>query len=345
MKKYIFVLLSLAIIILVGCSNDLSRNKAENIIEKSPAEFRKKILLHNNGFELGLQHDLWHKKNTYIGYDTVLSERGSIFFEDMNRSYVTLKSPLDIKVEVSGIADAVLPFTDTKGIKEVQFSWHYQNISAPIKWIISNGGKGKAYFRHYDDGWRLEGFDDIEYNGSSVQLSKKEEKEKQSDREKISKEREEKRRIELAKKMKEEEIRRQEQERLSRLIRKSKIPSKTLGTFKCINTTIVMGEKPRANGTAVLTDVDASYVHHFTNAWGNITSKVNVNFWFGNIKRISKHDSGIYSVYFDLKNTIRIGPGHNAFAIHFQDRQIRDNFYYQIIKAKRAWDLKYPELK
>jgi len=333
------------IFMISGCESGLSRHEAEEIIKKSPASFKKKVHLNVNGLESGIQHDLWLKKRAFIGYETKLTERGTRLIEDISGNFFTLKKPLEIEVDVSGIADAVLPLTSTKGIKEAQFTWNYLNISTPIKWVIAEGGNGKAYFRLYDDGWRLEGFDDIEYNDTSIHLSGNEVKEEQSDRENIAKKREEIRRAKAEKKRKEEEMRRKEQAKLAQSIRKSKTPSKTIGSFKCINITVGMGKRLQANGEAILTDVDASYMHVYTDYRGNIKNKKKVNFWFGNIKSIYKQDSSTYRTSFKLKNTIVIRPGDHAYAIWFQDKQTRDNFYTKIVEAKAAWDKKYPELK
>jgi len=341
----IFIVIASISFAFIGCEskNNLTRSKAEELIEKSQIELKKKIHLHENGVQIGLQHNLWYQEKAYFTTNILLSKRGAGFFEDISGSFLTLKQPLDIKAEVTGIADAILPLTDSKGVKEAQFIWRYVNIASPVKWVITDGGKGKAYFRLYDDGWRLEGFDDIKYNDSPIQLSSGEVKEEQSDREAIQKKIEELQRAETERIRKEEEMRQREKVRLAQLITESKSPSKTIGLFNCINTTVVTGGRPQANGEAILTDVDASYVHHL---YTNYNYTVKVVFWFGNINSIYKQDSPpTYRVSFKLKNDIQIRPGNFVYGIWFMDKQTRDNFYNKILDEKAKWDKKYPELK
>ncbi|BBO88010.1 hypothetical protein [Desulfosarcina ovata] len=353
--SFIFIIMLFYQFFIYGCgSKSLDRSTAEALIENSQFIIKRIISPHENGLQVGLQHDFWYQKKKYTITNTLLSKRGESYFKNIDDKYITLKNPLDIKVEVTGIADAILPQTDATGVKEAQFIWNYINVPSQIKWVCADGGKGKAYFRLYDDGWRLESFNDVLYNKNAIQLSISELNDEELDRTTIKEKKQELQRIEAERKMKEEEIKRKEKERIAQLIQESKNHTETIGTFKCISTSIAMGQRnPHANGDAILTNVDASYVHVFKSSVRNAVDSVDVIFWFGNIISIYKTDlqdnpaypPQAYSIRFKLKKKINICPGRHADAIQFQDKQIRDDFYNKIKDAKSKWDRKYPELK
>jgi hypothetical protein len=71
--------------------------------------------------------------------------------------------------EVTGIADAILPFApgSESSIKEVQFTWQLENVPP---WLVVQGPtprKGNTFLRLYDDGWRVE---DLNFTDPEVSI-------------------------------------------------------------------------------------------------------------------------------------------------------------------------------
>lgn len=139
----------------------------------------------------------------------------------------------------------------------------------------------------------------------------------------------------------EEKARCEAQWELAPMISRSKTPTRIIGKFKCINTTVCVGTHPRADGIAILTDVDASYIHVYKDYAGKVTNRVKAVFWFGNIRRITKVDGYPYRTQFELKNIVQLRPGDHAYGIYFENKFTRDDFYNKIVQAKADWDQKY----
>lgn len=197
--RMLLLLLTVTLPGMAYSDNVLSRDQAKQIIETSNIDseknFKKMVHLHSNGEATGIQHDIWTgKQPSWDGDLFVLTEKGVKIFEyrswqNLQFTYtksMTLIKPLGVEVTVTGIADAILPFTSTGGLKEVLFSWKYIDVPTPIKWIIAEGGTGIAYFRLFDDGWRLENLDKINYSNQPVRLSANEIAEEQADKDKIT---------------------------------------------------------------------------------------------------------------------------------------------------------------
>ena len=54
--------------------------------------------------------------------------------------------------EITGISDPPIG----QGMKEVQFRWSNRGIPDVMKALLCLGGTGRALFRRYDDGWRVD---------------------------------------------------------------------------------------------------------------------------------------------------------------------------------------------
>jgi len=140
----------------------------------------------------------------------------------------------------------------------------------------------------------------------------------------------------------------QRQQDLAPLRENSKIPTQIIGSYPCVNKFMIVSERnPRADGEAILTDTDVSYIHVFDHdPYSDRPDSARTIFTFENIVGIKKVDSdnGTFGVYFDLKKNIMIWHGDYVYGIVFNDPVIRDAFYNKLTEAKAAWNSKHSEL-
>ncbi len=144
-----------------GCdSNELTRSRAEDLIRDSDA-FVNKWRSAND--DKGVQEGLWVKKPKQVGrvggYE--LTEKGKEDWQPQKRFRWFAPKNINsmIAIEITGIADIPLA-GESSGIKEVQFTWHFENLGEFEQYADLEEARkkrdSKAFMRLYDDGWRLE---------------------------------------------------------------------------------------------------------------------------------------------------------------------------------------------
>jgi hypothetical protein len=140
----------------IGCTSDsnLSRSKAKDLLSQHPtfAAPVKEIRIGLKGFNTGCNEKLWDCQWGAIspkGAEFVTSWRGP--------GVVVLRQQAKREVaEVTGITDDA----EIGQGKVVEFTWKYTGIPAGFARHVGAGAttpeKSKAWFKLYDDGWRLE---------------------------------------------------------------------------------------------------------------------------------------------------------------------------------------------
>ncbi len=97
-------------------------------------------------FARGVAQGLWTDGSP------VLAPKANLLIGELNYDRLVPHKPLNILIISTGLADV----PGTTNLKEAQFDWSYQNVPSVIKRFIALGGSGRAIFRLYDDGWRIE---------------------------------------------------------------------------------------------------------------------------------------------------------------------------------------------
>lgn len=173
-----------AVLILIaatsGCgSSELTRARAARVIDDrfGTPDMSKEFVVRLRGGAIneGLFASVWDQDtnprdvvNTFF-----LTASGRRFFQQ-----IRFIAPADLEVyvlpvfrrkvaEVTGIADAVLPFAPVAGLKEVQFTWQLDNVPP---WLVvqgPTGREGRAFLRLFDDGWRVE---DLSFTDPDVSI-------------------------------------------------------------------------------------------------------------------------------------------------------------------------------
>lgn len=210
------------------CAPPLSRDKAAALIEKSISKVKIEVMLHNNGYQKGLQQGMWNKVvigNMVKGIGAELTERGSQFFQTIyyerlqvyvagqGPGSVVLKKPVNIRLKVTGIRGNVAEFT-----------WEYVGLPSIVKRYVVRGGMGAAQFTLYDDGWRLTSLN-YDYSSEAAPLTAKERAEEVQDVLKA----EEQKRIQEEQ---EQELKLNKRRRLAKLMEESIKPTKEIADFK-----------------------------------------------------------------------------------------------------------------
>lgn len=167
-----------AILVLLGCkrNQELTRSTANELIAQS-ARFSPVVPtleLTSAELQCGLKEGLWIKTgrnrnllDSMFAFHLEVTEKGKAGFNKLSPSYseryaasVTLSKQYAREVvDVTGIADYSPPLEGWTG-KEVQFTWRWNwdqfNDLAKKCLTPRSDEKGRAVFRHYDDGWRVE---------------------------------------------------------------------------------------------------------------------------------------------------------------------------------------------
>ncbi len=139
-----------------GCSDNLSREKAKEIIQSSESFTNEHngLFMQDLSFIEGQNLGLWDKRGNIE--PEALNEVTSI---DTRRNQLYLSKPFKIAVKtISGITE------DGETDRTVEFDWIYTNLSLFGQRFAFNGGFGTARFKLYDDGWRLNGRPKINVN-------------------------------------------------------------------------------------------------------------------------------------------------------------------------------------
>lgn len=239
-------------ILIISCGNGLSRSKAERLIDGSPkfSEVKINTPLNRGGFEKGIHQGKWNTQGH-------LTSRGQNDFKRIEHGFIELVKPLDVVIEVTGITDMM------EDVKAVMFAWTYKNIPSTVKRFIVEGGTGTAYFRKYDDGWRIEettiGFSEV-----AVKQEPKE----------------------IEQEQKEEALIRQEAERMQAVLQKSKTRTKILSQYEF--------SSPTAIGSVLyvtmeVSDVDLVVKEVDRDSYGGYT-KGSKSYWFGQIDNVQISD-------------------------------------------------------
>ncbi len=185
MKYRVLFLTFLLVVCFCSCGpQKLTRDLATQLIKESET-FQKKqgnIKFHKTGFDKMKKHEMLEMIIVGKGYFKqrelqVKNEYQNIFSLGYIKSYtshkkyiIMLNNPVPIKLtEVTGITDAATG----KGVKEAQFVWEYSELPSLVRRFVIKGGKGTAYMRLYDDGWRTDEIN-LETTDEPIQLTKEE---------------------------------------------------------------------------------------------------------------------------------------------------------------------------
>lgn len=246
-------------ILIISCGNGLSRSKAERLIDGSPkfSEVKIKTPLNRGGFEKGIHQGKWDTQGH-------LTSRGQNDFKRIEYGFTELVKPLDVVIEVTGITDMM------EGVKAVMFAWTYKNIPSTVKRFIVEGGTGTAYFRKYDDGWRIEETT-ISFSEIAVKQEPNEIEQEQKEEALIRQE---------------EALIRQEEERMQAVLQKSKTRTKILSQYEF--------STPTVTGTVLyitmeVSDVDLVVKEEDRDRYGGGT-KGSKSFWYGQIDNVQISD-------------------------------------------------------
>lgn len=176
----------------------LSRSDAKKQINSNSKIIRYKlnVPLHSGAYKMGKEQGIWKYQNR----KTLLAKKAKSSIASVSRNTITLHNPAQINIEVTGIASVPM----MANMKEAQFSWKYQKLPHLVRRFALEGGGGSAFFRLFDDGWRLENIK-IKTSNIPIQLSPKEWQEAVKDAE-----------TEQVRKKQELKAQREEQERANR---------------------------------------------------------------------------------------------------------------------------------
>ena len=143
-----------------GCgSPDLDREAATKLVLESPElnKLRQEAPITDAAHKAGQELGWWQGKYSpsWAGqteppiYDEIFPVQPTKMGEDFY--LVRPRSPVDIKVEVDGIAIGA-----SDGKKIIEFRWTYFGLPKFLSWVAIMGGTGQAYAQLYDDGWRIQ---------------------------------------------------------------------------------------------------------------------------------------------------------------------------------------------
>lgn len=136
---------------LAACeSGDLSREKAKSLIENSPEFVKVYTEMDSLGdsFDRGVMMGFWDTNGRPAKEVSTVIRRAQPY----GNTIELLKSYTKKLDRITGIAD-------THGgegkIKDVEYTWRYEDLHALAKSFAADGGDGRASLQLYDDGWRL----------------------------------------------------------------------------------------------------------------------------------------------------------------------------------------------
>jgi hypothetical protein len=307
-------------LLIISCSNNLSRDEAEQLINNSEQfqETGKNPKLNNNAINGGFNQGLWSKNRN-------LTSKGYKYFNNISYGSISPKTPLYCKINsIDGIADSKnLSGNSNDSYKEAQFTWEFSNVNSVTKRFILKGGKGIAYFRKFDDGWRIDKIS-TNYSNESFTLNESDKSELQND---IALENQ--RRLEEKRRLEEERARRKaEEEKRKKLIAKAKIINKTIGNYTGVD---------NFTGRALKKQITLTDVHLYRDLSG---SKY-LNIWFGSIN--TKPTIHTFRQTAMGWNGFQVKIGNKQ--VNFKDENEASKFHKDLISAIENWNNKYPELK
>ena len=134
--------------------------------------------------------------------------------------------------------------------------------------------------------------------------------------------------------------------KLNKYINKSKQRNFVIGKYRTISNPTSFDKNQKIYmDNAILTDVDISFIDNYTDQLGEIKETNKVTFWFGNIKSIFRRDDSFFVVDIITKKAPSARKEVCNYTIFFDQKTVRDDFFFALLKAKWAWDEKYPKLK
>lgn len=148
-------MLSIAALVIalgVACTKAFTRGKAEHLIE-AHEEFASTDYLPvtDDAFQRARADNLWYRK----GFRWEPTGEGRKYFSSAGMIGVQLVAPVSREVvEITGVKNG-----PDETWKEVQFQWRYRDVSSEVlkyTGVSDQPMPGHAWFRLYDDGWRLE---------------------------------------------------------------------------------------------------------------------------------------------------------------------------------------------
>lgn len=260
MKKIFYLIIVTSIF--YSCGNDLSRNETEKLIN-SYSKFQEtgnNPKINDNAKNNGIIQGFWDRKRN-------LTSKGYEYFDNVSYRNLSPSTPLKCVVKsIDGIADSRnFSGNANNNYKEAQFTWEFSDVNNVVKRFVLKGGKGVAFFRKFDDGWRIDNIS-IDYDNLPFNLNESDKKAIQEDIEI------ENQRI-LAEQRRLEEVRarrKAEEEKRKKLIEKSKIINKTIGNYKGVNNFTGRDLKKKIT----LTDV---------HLYRDLSGDQYLNIWFGSI--------------------------------------------------------------
>ena len=126
-----------------GCSSDLSRSRVKSILSEQPL-FTKPVpssAWRAGGYQEWMQRGGMNNSKLATG---ILTADGAT---------VTFSIPIHRAIdEVTGITEAPL----MANVKAAEFQWSLAGVPQALRRLIVAGGRGRAYFAKYDDGWRVD---------------------------------------------------------------------------------------------------------------------------------------------------------------------------------------------
>jgi hypothetical protein len=185
-----FVSVLAVLVCAYGCGKaDLSRGKAEALISQSKdmQALRTSVPLYSGGYKKGIQQGMWREEfnDQRRRRLTVLTDKGKGSFKEI--SQVGLFGFGAEQRFVAPVAEIKVPSVKVTGIakegdtqRSVDFSWTYVDLPSVVKRFVVAGGSGKASFKLFDDGWRLDQIGGAVAD-EAVSLSDKEKAEEQAD--------------------------------------------------------------------------------------------------------------------------------------------------------------------
>lgn len=262
-----FLMVSFCLLLAACGSGKLTRQKAAEHIEKSKKLTKEMdyIYLNSRAPKKGVKLEIWKRFSNKFK----LSEKGKKYFSAVGDTFffsgsyrAKLVTPTEINVEVTGIVDAPKEY----GGKQVNFVWSYLNLPSVVKRFAVKGGEGKAHFKKYDDGWRIEKLE-YKYSKDPAELTDRELAEEKKEISKIA------------------EAKKKEADRLKKLVEKSKKQRKILGNFVLVDD----HDKNYIVTTEItISDVDFTYLSTTKTKTRQWVNGKETTIWFGHVKNLKR---------------------------------------------------------
>jgi len=116
-----------------------------NVLEAHFNMERSAIQFRADGFTDGVTQGFWSESGT-------LTEKGEKFFDSAGQEWFWAKKFDPYVVEITGLTDK----GEGEPVKWADFTLSNERLTEPARRFAVAFGTGRAEFRRYDDGWRLE---------------------------------------------------------------------------------------------------------------------------------------------------------------------------------------------